>query len=65
MSLNIIYNIKIEGATLIHGHQIIWGDDMAITVIPYKIETPILFLGHIDQSRIFVGGEKDKKLQRV
>ena len=54
-------NIIIEGATLIHGHQIIWGDDMSITDIPYKVDTPILFFGHIHRSRIFVG--EDTKLQ--
>ena len=56
-------SIKIHGATLIHGHQITWGDDMSIINIPFNIDTPILFFGHIHRSRIFVEEEIDKKTQ--
>ena len=36
---------------------------MLITDIPYKIDTSILFFGHIHRSRIFEGEEIDKKNQ--
>lgn len=51
----------IEGATLIHGHQIIWDKHWEpINSASLDIETPLLFFGHSHRSGLF---HKNKKIQ--
>lgn len=51
--------IEIEGATLIHGHQILWDKHWEPTELTIDIETPLLFFGHSHRSGIY---RKKKKL---
>ena len=55
--------IIIDDATLIHGHQIEWGYNGVINNLLIKINTPIVFFGHIHRSRIFKNDDKDEKVQ--
>lgn len=50
--------IQIDGATLIHGHQFTWLDD--VTPIHNKFENALVFYGHSHHSSIFHKGKPKK-----
>lgn len=54
----LLESIVIEGATLLHGHQILWDKHWEPIELPIAIETPLLFFGHSHRSGIYRKGKK-------